>query len=400
MHHASKAVVLIVISTLLLSNMALASPMGGQAGGVDGTGKGKDTSGGGGDKDKNKPTNSPPGSGSFQSGTGVDGKSQTRETSSWGGSPSYGGGSMNEIGSKVSKAIDDYKGLGDTFLDKVGNFIGGMFGFNEIDPSLPGFSKGTPAKTGMADWGLDPLGAILGGVGMGFGVPGVGALYGLGKYATGWAGPQINMGPSVFGGPPRTSGTKTTASTKPAGNTSGISKNPFDRVGGIQTASGDKTTAPSTGGERVGGGSTSGGASEKSASTRPSFVGLGIDTPVSEKQCLPIPSVSAYAVSATQSAVTESTCQRATRPDVTFSWSTRSAVSCGLSLQTRPLGATTWVTLAKTLPCAGEYVWDSPAASTTYEYRLTGTASNFDNCTAPKTATGKFTTLTGVNCPR
>lgn len=171
-----------------------------------------------------------------------------RESSSYGGSKDYGGGQHNNAGSRsgggnqgsgsfqggglnpmtrdkmmaqdkmgamVSKAMDDFKGRDDSFLDKIGNALAGTFGFNEMDPSLPGFSKmgpKSPSVTGKANWGFDPAVALGGALGMGFGIPGTGMIA---NQLSQWAGRplEMNMGPEVFGsgGPSMPQGVQTAA---------------------------------------------------------------------------------------------------------------------------------------------------------------------------------------------
>jgi hypothetical protein len=92
----------------------------------------------------------------------------------------------------------DFLNYGNSFLDDLGNFIAGLFGFSELDPDK--FGSTTP---GAADWGFDPVGAALGLAGSAAGVPGLGLAYGgLGALTDGqtsdWG--KVNMGPNVFGG--------------------------------------------------------------------------------------------------------------------------------------------------------------------------------------------------------
>lgn len=169
-----------------------------------------------------------------------------RESSSYGGSKEYGGGQHNNAGSRsgggnqgsgsfqgggpnpltrdkmrtqdqmgamVSKALDDYNGVGDSFIDKIGNMLARGFGFNEMNPSLPGFGNpGMPGITGKANWGFDPAVGIAGALGMGFGFPGTGLVA---DQLSQWAGRplEINMGPDVFGsgGPARPQSVQTAA---------------------------------------------------------------------------------------------------------------------------------------------------------------------------------------------
>lgn len=109
---------------------------------------------------------------------------------------------QDQIGANVSKALNDQRGVGDSFWDKAWNALAGTVGFNEMDPTRPGYSKpGRPGTTGKADWGFDPAGAIGGAAGLAFGFPGLGMAT---DYLSSLAGRplEINMGPEVFSGVP------------------------------------------------------------------------------------------------------------------------------------------------------------------------------------------------------
>lgn len=104
------------------------------------------------------------------------------------------------MGARVSQALDDYRGVGDSFWDRVGSFLAGAWGLSETDPTLRGFSgPGMPGITGRANWGLDPLAAAINMGGMATGYP-LGMAYQGIKSLTGWRGPEIGLGPEVFGG--------------------------------------------------------------------------------------------------------------------------------------------------------------------------------------------------------
>jgi hypothetical protein len=88
-------------------------------------------------------------------------------------------------------ALADYNNVGNSFLDNLGNFAAGMFGFNEQAPSV-----GSGPNAG---WGFDPVTGLGGLAGMAFGVPGLGmgidALSGaIGRPA------EIGLGSNVFDG--------------------------------------------------------------------------------------------------------------------------------------------------------------------------------------------------------
>lgn len=106
----------------------------------------------------------------------------------------------------------DYRNVGNSFGENVGNRLAGLFGFNEQPPSLSAAAKRVDQTApGMvtdkrAGWGFDPapaLGMALGGA---FGVPLVGTVT---DYLSKMAGRplEMSMGPSVFGGGPSYGGT-------------------------------------------------------------------------------------------------------------------------------------------------------------------------------------------------
>jgi hypothetical protein len=215
------------------------------------------------------------GGGSF--GSGLTG----RQTSAYGGSAAYGGGSQNraglnsdrigggsfggqvpgaptrdivqaqdQLGANVAQAQNDYRGVGDSFIDKIGNFIASGFGLDEMDPTRPGFSQpGAPGTTQRADWGWDPIGTLAGLAGLATGYP-IGTAYSAAKNLTGVTGPQINMGADVFGGDaPPGSPTADNIAARNASYMSGRSVKPGELS--IQTASG---TPPGSGTDATTGG--------------------------------------------------------------------------------------------------------------------------------------------------
>lgn len=167
---------------------------------------------------------------------GTGGLGPGRESSSYGGSKDYGGGSHNQAGSnrdrgrgsgsgsfqgggpnprtrdrmmaqdamgaRVAKALDDFHGRDDSFLDTIGNKIASFLGAEEEDPSMPGFSApGMPGITGRANWSWDPVTAI-GNVGSTVaGIPVVGSLI---QGASSLAGrpAAVPLGPDFFGPSP------------------------------------------------------------------------------------------------------------------------------------------------------------------------------------------------------
>jgi len=210
--------------------------------GGSGGGGGRSGSTGGGSKsnpainpgNKNLGLAGPDYSGPQGSGTGVDANNPSNAP---GKNPNKGGGGWDKSfgpaptspisedgffdGSKVNTPngpVDadkffhdwaDFQGIAyddltaDDFLDKIGNFVASVFGFDEKNPVIdPDYNApGNPVGLG-ANWGFDPLklGLLIGG----FANPVVNALsylYGAYKWLGGPAPIDINMGPSVFGGP-------------------------------------------------------------------------------------------------------------------------------------------------------------------------------------------------------
>ena len=105
----------------------------------------------------------------------------------------------------IESAYRDYANQNATLMDRVGSFLGGLFGFSEINPLTQGSNPSMVNGTAQADWGWDPVAGILGiaGTGIGFGI---GAVVPLGlAYQTVIAqlgGPPlglVNLGPSAFG---------------------------------------------------------------------------------------------------------------------------------------------------------------------------------------------------------
>lgn len=109
---------------------------------------------------------------------------------------------QDALGARVAKALDDFHGRDDSFLDTIGNKIAGFLGAEEEDPSLPGFSApGMPGITGRANWSWDPVTAV-GNVGSTVaGIPVVGSLI---QGASSLAGrpAAVPLGPDFFGPSP------------------------------------------------------------------------------------------------------------------------------------------------------------------------------------------------------
>lgn len=106
---------------------------------------------------------------------------------------------QDQMGANVAAAQRDYRGTDDSLVDRFGNFVGSMLGFNEMDPTVPGFSQpGMPGATGKANWGFDPVGALAGIGGMLGGAPiGVGLIADQISAALGRP-LEVNLGPEVF----------------------------------------------------------------------------------------------------------------------------------------------------------------------------------------------------------
>jgi hypothetical protein len=105
---------------------------------------------------------------------------------------------QDRIGANVASAKNDYDNQGNSIADTVGNFLAGMLGFNEDDPTQPGYSgPGMPGQTGRADWSWDPAGPIGSAIGAGFGAPLTGFLADQISAAAGRP-LSVRIGPDVF----------------------------------------------------------------------------------------------------------------------------------------------------------------------------------------------------------
>jgi hypothetical protein len=208
---------------------------GGQAGGVDGTGKGKDKS-----NSKDKPQNGainpgnpnlglsgPDYSGPTGAGTGVDpahpdgkGPRSSKDGGAGGGGWDKGFGpapTSNPDGTvktkngpvdldKFMKDWTDYHGLGygeqeeDSLWDKFWNGVVGYFGIDEKNP-LTDDNYNTPENPAGAgaNWGLDPIGLGLALSGL-LGGPTTYGAY-TGAQWLGYDPPTIDFGPDMMNGP-------------------------------------------------------------------------------------------------------------------------------------------------------------------------------------------------------
>lgn len=217
------------------------SPMGGQAGGTDGTGKGKpdkDKKGGGGGGGKTQPRDPAGPQGAIDGGSGKGPGGLPGGDRGGGGNTGNNPGNPNAPGyldydtqiTKVNGApisvgdlrtkYIDYNNTYNGVVDDIANKIAGLFGWSEINPFNPNKGWGTPGSTTnpqKADWAFDPLGFALG-IG-GFAFPGLklaGTAYNLAQYAG--IVPEnglfsMNMGTDVFASGEPSFGSTTKAPT-------------------------------------------------------------------------------------------------------------------------------------------------------------------------------------------
>lgn len=127
--------------------------------------------------------NSGRGGGTFQGGTGL-----TRDTMA----------GQDQVGANVAAAQNDFNDTDNSFGDDIGNMMASFLGFNEQDPTVPGYSgPGMPGQTARAGWGFDPAGLIGGAAGMGFGLPLTGFLADQASALLGRP-LEVSLGPDVF----------------------------------------------------------------------------------------------------------------------------------------------------------------------------------------------------------
>ena len=97
--------------------------------------------------------------------------------------------------SNKAKAQKDFEGEDDDFLDKIGNFIAGAFGWNEVDPTTQDVESFTNFDTAQTQ--IDPIAAALGVASLAFPIASVARMgYGIAQQA-GLEGPQISLGRSA-----------------------------------------------------------------------------------------------------------------------------------------------------------------------------------------------------------
>jgi hypothetical protein len=105
---------------------------------------------------------------------------------------------QDRIGANVANAQRDFNNEGNSLSETIGNFLAGMLGFNEDDPTEPGYSgPGMPGQTGRADWSWDAAGPIGSALGAGFGAPLTGFLADQISAAAGRP-LSVRIGPDVF----------------------------------------------------------------------------------------------------------------------------------------------------------------------------------------------------------
>jgi hypothetical protein len=129
------------------------------------------------------------GNGGRGGGTFVGGSGTTRDAMQ----------TQDQVGANVAAAQNDFNDVDNSTTDDIGNMIASFLGFNEQNPTEPGFSgPGMPGQTGRANWGFDPAGLIGGAAGMGFGIPLTGFLADQASALMGRP-LEISLGPDVFG---------------------------------------------------------------------------------------------------------------------------------------------------------------------------------------------------------
>jgi hypothetical protein len=104
---------------------------------------------------------------------------------------------------EYASRLRDYLNSDNSFMDNLGNHVAGAFGVAEMTPEFVASKAATPTN---ASWGFDPIKAAATIAGTALGAPGLAAVYEGIKSATGWSGPQIEIGFGGFanGGPPMT----------------------------------------------------------------------------------------------------------------------------------------------------------------------------------------------------
>lgn len=153
--------------------------------------------GGGGDKPSSKnPRDSKPGpapTGGGKKGPRNDTTATQAQAKKHGVTPDH----YIDAASAYRDRIRDENDEGNSFIDNLGNMLGGLLGLDEMEPDFD-LNNLNP----NADWGLDPIAALTSFAGFATGMPiGTGwAITKAGLSAAGIETPTINLGPDVFGG--------------------------------------------------------------------------------------------------------------------------------------------------------------------------------------------------------
>lgn len=182
----------------------------------------------------------------------------------------------------TQKAFNDFRDLGNSGVDNLGNAIASGFGFNETNPyghtygdnyGLPGSPNQNPSITGGANWSLNPAQLAASIAGLATGYPIGSLLRGLSYLSGTRLGPEINLGANVMGSPSTPSTTTgdivggLADATPPAPTVATDAPN-FDFQGPISTALSRSPFNSKIGGFGAGGWA-GGGSSNKSKARNP-----------------------------------------------------------------------------------------------------------------------------------
>jgi hypothetical protein len=114
----------------------------------------------------------------------------------------------------LGKRYADYKDLGNSTLEDIGNFLAGGLGVGEIDPTKQPLGAGI--SNPRASWGIDPVKAGLGVAGLfsPFGTL-AGMVYSGAKKLTGWDGPMVSFDGTGYAGSPIGNGSPASSGATP-----------------------------------------------------------------------------------------------------------------------------------------------------------------------------------------
>lgn len=141
------------------------------------------------------------------------------------------------------KAISDFQGQDDSFLDQVGNFIAGIFGAREINPT------DAPLKdflaTDKAQWGIDPVQAGLTAGGLFNPIASIASkLYGAGV-TTGLIDPtMVGLGYDRFGAYDTLAGGASASTSSNKGGTGGRGEKSSGNLSTDKSSTPGKSVAP------------------------------------------------------------------------------------------------------------------------------------------------------------